>query len=314
MTAAHSSLANDKYGTMGASLNPNASIEEWQDASGLSWQAEEIELYRGDSNTPIQGSKGLVRNDTGEFLSIVSDRYQVVQPTEIMSFYNDLITKHDFQMHAAGTINGGRKIWALAKTGHEARIQGHDTLESYLLLATSFDRSLATVGRLTSLRMICQNQLNYMIRGDGADTKGSVSIPHTNTFDATQIHSELGFTGNSWEVFTENAEQLAERKVHHIEALNWLVNVFGDPELPVNEQVKGAKTIKDVYELYNGGAIGSNLQSTNGTAWGLMNATTEYLDHRRRSRDDDSRRNSAWFGNGSTIKQRAWNEAMRLAA
>ncbi|MBA8683743.1 hypothetical protein [Stenotrophomonas tumulicola] len=38
-----------------------------------------------------------------------------------------------------------------------------------------------------------------------------------------------------------------------------------------------------------------------------------YTDHRR-ARSDDHRRDAAWFGQGAAIKQRAWDEVLKLVA
>ena len=51
-----------------------------------------------------------------------------------------------------------------------------------------------------------------------------------------------------------------------------------------------------------------------GTAWGLLNSVTELVDHERRARSVDNRLNSAWFGLGAAVKQRAFEEALKLAA
>ena len=77
----------------------------------------------------------------------------------------------------------------------------------------------------------------------------------------------------------------------------------------VNEQALGS-----VRALYEGGGRGALLASSRGTAWGLLNSVTEYVDHHRRARSDDHRRDAAWFGQGAQLKQRAWDEAMKLVA
>ena len=77
----------------------------------------------------------------------------------------------------------------------------------------------------------------------------------------------------------------------------------------VNEQA-----VKPVRSLYDGGGKGALLASSRGTAWGLLNSVTEYVDHHRRARSEDHRRDAAWFGQGAQIKQRAWDEVMKLVA
>ena len=77
----------------------------------------------------------------------------------------------------------------------------------------------------------------------------------------------------------------------------------------VNEQA-----LASVRSLYEGGGRGALMASSRGTAWGLLNSVTEYVDHHRRARSDDHRRDAAWFGQGAQLKQRAWDEAMKLVA
>lgn len=57
---------------------------------------------------------------------------------------------------------------------------------------------------------------------------------------------------------------------------------------------------------------GSGLESTNGTSWGLLNAVTEYVGHERRARSNEYRLDSAWFGQGAVIKQKALDVALQL--
>jgi hypothetical protein len=59
----------------------------------------------------------LMRSDTEEALSVVSGDYQVVRPKEILEFYRDLVQQCGYSLETAGALNGGRKVWALAKTG-----------------------------------------------------------------------------------------------------------------------------------------------------------------------------------------------------
>jgi hypothetical protein len=88
---------------------------------------------------------------------------------------------------------------------------------------------------------------------------------------------------------------------------------LGDPALPLNDQ-PNQKAIQTVYGLYSGSGKGSDLASASGTAWGLVNGITEFVDVHRRARNQDNRLDSAWFGQGAQIKQKAFESAMALAA
>ena len=60
------------------------------------------------------------------------------------------------------------------------------------------------------------------------------------------------------------------------------------------------RALKKVQELYDGKGRGADLASASGTAWGLLNAVTEYVDHERRAKSQEYRLDSSWFGAGAT--------------
>src|SRR3546814_8839889 len=65
--------------------------------------------------------KVLYRSDTKAPLAVVSKRFQVVQPGEILEFYRDLTEVGGFELETAGVLREGRKFWALARTGQDRK-------------------------------------------------------------------------------------------------------------------------------------------------------------------------------------------------
>ena len=68
--------------------------------------------------------------------------------------------------------------------------------------------------------------------------------------------------------------------------MNFLVNLLGDPEVPLADQ-PNQKGLQQVYGLFTGAGKGSDLASASGTAWGLLNSVTEFVDHSRPERVND---------------------------
>lgn len=107
---------------------------------------------------------------------------------------------------------------------------------------------------------------------------------------------------------------LAERKVKSHEAMNYFLRVLCDADaVGGNSTLTNERALKKVQSLFDGQGRGAELDSAKGTAWGLLNAVTEYVDHERRARSDDHRTDSALFGSGALIKQRALDTALALA-
>lgn len=305
---------------LGNQLAPKQPVEVWARAAGMNWSIEEAEVRYVAAGTRNLGSihafpeqKVLYRSDTKAPLSVVSARYQVVQPSQILEFYRDLTEVGGFQLETAGVLKEGRKLWALARTGQSATLKGKDEVNAYLLLATACDGSLSTVAQFTSVRVVCNNTLAIAL----GDNSGAIKVPHRSQFDAQAVKRQLGIAISSWEAFMVRTKALSECKVSDATADKFLRRVLTYPTtnpadrdtVSVNE-----RAIKAVGQLYAGRGIGADLASASGTAWGLVNAITEFADHHRRARSDDHRRDAAWFGQGAAIKQKAWEEAMKLIA
>jgi len=74
------------------------------------------------------------------------------------------------------------------------------------------------------------------------------------------------------------------------------------------------RALKRVHALFEGEGRGSELAAAKGTAWGMLNAVTEFVDHERRARSTDNRMDSAWFGQGAILKQKALDQALLMVA
>ena len=308
-------IGNEPWHGLGNKLPANQPIEVWQREAGMEWGIEETDVLYSVSKgigihlKPNYDNKVLYRSDNHEALSVVSKRYKTVQPKEVLEFYRDLTVAGGFQLETAGVLKHGRKLWALAKTGQEVMLRGGDKVKGYLLLATSCDGSMATTAQFTSIRVVCNNTLQLAV----GEKKGAVKVPHSTTFDPIAVKRELGLGMSAWDSFMDSIQVMAERKVNKFETMNFLVEVLGDPALPLNEQ-PNQKALQSVYSLFAGGGKGSDMASASGTAWGLLNGVTEYVDHSRRSMSQDHRLDSAWFGAGASIKNKAFEEALKLAA
>jgi phage/plasmid-like protein (TIGR03299 family) len=301
---------------LGNKLVPQQPIETWKQQAGMDWQIEESEVrYITGSNSvgvinAFPEQKVLYRSDTKAPLAVVSKRFQVVQPGEILEFYRDLTACNGFELETAGVLRAGRKFWALARTGQSTTLRGRDKVDGYLLLATACDGTLATTAQFTSVRVVCNNTLQIAL----GDASSAIKVPHRSQFDPDVVKRQLGITVSSWDGFVARMKALCERPVNPDSAEELLRRVltYAGPESKhpiVNEQA-----LANVRSLYEGGGRGALMASSRGTAWGLLNSVTEYVDHHRRARSEDHRRDAAWFGQGAQLKQRAWDEVMKLVA
>ena len=300
---------------LGNPLTPHRPIDVWINEAGMNWQIEAGDvLFNAGASDELRiksfaDNQVLFRSDTLAPRSVVSKSFQIVQPREVLEFYRDLVAVGGFELETAGVLKGGRKFWALARTGQENRLKGDDRIKGYLLLATSCDGTLATTAQFTSVRVVCNNTLQVAVAHPG----GAVKVPHSTQFDPALVKQSLGIGLSAWDGFMGDVHRLAARPVNPLEAQRFLVEVLGDTKLAIDQQ-PNQRGIQTVRNLFEGKGRGSELASAQGTAWGLVNSVTEFVDHHRKARNQDFRLDSAWFGQGAALKDRAFQAALRLAA
>jgi len=305
---------------LGSQLTPGQPLEVWQREAGMSWTIEKADVRyvagSGDNLGSIHAFPGqnvLYRSDTKAPLSVVSDRFQVVQPRDVIEFYRDLVEAGGYELETAGVLKEGRKLWALARTGQSASLKGRDKVNGYLLLATACDGTLATTAQFTSMRVVCNNTLAISL----SEGTGAVKVGHRSQFDPQAVKRQLGIAISSWDGFVTRMKALTECKVKDDAVESFLKRVL---TYPVNLQADSVpiaindRALKAVQALYTGQGRGSEMASASGTAWGLLNSVTEYVDHHRRARSAESRLDAAWFGQGAALKQKAWDEVLKLVA
>ncbi|MFU9047940.1 DUF932 domain-containing protein [Acinetobacter tibetensis] len=324
---------------LGNPLTQNQPIEVWAQQAGMDWRIESSNVSymaqneRGQSIImPYEEQRVLYRSDTHAPLSVVSQRYQEVQPKQILEFYRDLTEQSGFELETAGVLKGGKKFWALARTGQSTALKGKDVSNGYILLATACDGTLATTAQFTSIRVVCNNTLAIALKGQNSST-GVVKVPHSTKFDAEKIKQQLGISVCAWEDHMYEMKQLSQRKVTQQEAAAYFDAVFNNTSLSIAEQDEGiiqfyrnvanqnqskeksepnGRAMSKVMTMFNGNGRGAELSSAKDTAYGLLCSITEFADHERRAMSQDHRLDSAWFGAGAGLKQRGLEQALRM--
>ncbi|RUS67260.1 hypothetical protein CUZ56_01203 [Saezia sanguinis] len=337
------SKQDEPWHGLGNALSPQQPISVWKREAGMDWHIRQAPVCfmthdhlmgkkQAADHLGILKSypdqKVLYRSDTQEPLSVVSKRYQVVQPGEILEFYKDLTQYAGYELETAGVLKGGRKFWALARTGQSISIKGKDSVNGYLLLATSCDGTLSTVATPTAVRVVCNNTLAIALQetlqdGQNGLKSTAIRVPHNTRFDGELVKKRLGIAVSHWDEFMYGMRQLAGRKIKDTQAQAYFRQVLCDNNTPQSHPVSNKvgrayvneeRMLGTVNALYQGHGRGAEMTAARGTAWGLLCAVTEYVDHERRARNTDNRLDSAWFGQGALIKQKALDQALQLVA
>ncbi len=99
---------------LGNQLPQNQPIEIWAQQAGMDWRIESSNVSYMAKNErgqnilmPYEEQRVLYRSDTHAPLSVVSQRYQEVQPKEILEFTVTLPSNRDLNWKQRGYLKGG---------------------------------------------------------------------------------------------------------------------------------------------------------------------------------------------------------------
>lgn len=181
--------------------------------SGLNWKVNQEPVYTESGNI-IQGFKANVRDSDDAVLGVVTDRYKVIQNEEAFAFTDELLGE-GVRYETAGSLQGGRRVWLLAKLPQEYIISG-ERISPYLVFSNTHDGSGAVKVAVTPIRVVCNNTLNLALNtasrswsmSHTGDVKGKMEEAKQTLFYAHTYMEELGK-----EFEKLRAQKISDRKV-----------------------------------------------------------------------------------------------------
>lgn len=230
-----------------------------------------------------------------DVLSVVGERYKVVQNEELFAFGDNLLDGGG-RWETAGSIKQGRVVFGSMALDRETVLDPSgvaDKINTYLLLHTSHDGSTAVQSSITPIRVVCQNTLNAALDG----VRQSFKIRHTQTVSGkvAAAREALGLAHAYMDKFDEMAQALIQTEIDKATFDKIVETAYPRPE----KDAKGALTkwqnkVDAIETIY--GSDTTNMIA--GTAWGAYNAMTERLDWFRTGRGDRGAENVAAAASG----------------
>jgi phage/plasmid-like protein (TIGR03299 family) len=196
---------------LGVRVPHEVTSEEAIRHAGLDWKVATtsvLAVLGGDREpTPVPRARAVVRQSDGTPLGIVGERYRPIQNAEAFAFFDEVVGEGQAIYHTAGGLNGGRRVWILAKLPGEIRVGGDDVTEKYLLLSNSHDGTSALRMLFTPVRVVCQNTLNIALRrgvGQASSIRHTASAP----LRIDEARRVLGLSTDFYDEFADTAARL----------------------------------------------------------------------------------------------------------
>lgn len=302
--------------------------------AGLDWEVDKKKLFINDSDDDsgsfleVDGNFAIVRKTDGKALGVVGSRYVPFQNRDAFKWFDQLVGLKEAIYETAGSLRGGKIVWLMSKLPNHLGWTD-DPIEQWLVLSNSHDGSRQVSVMATPIRVVCMNTLNAGIRRASAffEMRHTSRISSLETIiDARKV---LGTVTRYFEELDGVLHLLKSYSMGEQEIQRYIYNLF-----PIRTKDKPAPDAEDETEDFEFGpnvqkyvtkildlmetGKGSNISGVRGSAYGVFNAVTEFVDHwqpvKGKGEKMSNKLFSIWFGNGRLFKQRAFNQLVELVA
>lgn len=262
---------------IGKDVQECKSMEQVLRASGLDYGVTKKPVFTqagGDKPTfkPIPNRFVTTRSNDGHMYDVVSDKFQVVQNRDAFDFVNYMGDDLTFEK-AGETANG--MVYIIGKLP-QVNILG-DAFTPHVIFRNGFSGKVKITAAICPLRIVCQNQFNFAFK----NTQNAVTIRHVGNAEAKLQEAR--------EVLKMSADYMAE--------INAMANQYVGVKLTPDQL---EKVVNQMFPMANIESMNSfkrhQLEAARaafvnaynaddngnfrGTAWGLINAYTDYITHK----------------------------------
>lgn len=254
-------------------------------AAGLDWRVEahtpiveingeriqlnDTQLDQFGNVTKNDGFRALIRTDDNTVLSVVKGRYHVQQNDVVLDMAASINEVGDVEFETAGSLRGGRTVWALAKLGSDPRLDGLG-IERYILVAKSHDGSSPITVIPTDVRVVCSNTMALARKGEAL-----FKIRHTANASVRieEAKAALGAMYSAHDEMSDAILHMVDTTITNGKFEDIIKQLVGDPEAANSPKGKTQATnraaqLRASWELSENDGI-------RGTAMGVVNAAND---------------------------------------
>lgn len=270
---------------LGTVLDSPMDVDQAMEAAHLKgWNVHHAELHAmtPDGFKALDSHAATCRtnpiNGQIDVLGVTGKSYGIVQNEEAFAFAQNILDLSGTTVEAAGSLKGGKTVWMLLHLPQDVTLSGGDVIRPYLLVSTGHDGTTAMTVQATTIRVVCANTLQASLAGDHPTYK----VRHTSNASGSisDAREALDLGWSNMEAFEAEANAWINRVVSVEESIKIMDLLAPSPDWKDVEAGKMSKaaftraeTRRDLLWDLDRNDI------AHGSAWGLLNAFTEYADH-----------------------------------
>lgn len=312
---------------LGAEIPGGTKVKEGFAIAGLDWPVGKFPVFAevGGGLLKAPDNFAIVRRDTNKVLGVVGSQFTPVQNVDAFEAIDKVVGTGVANLVTAGSLKGGRLVWALLELPGEIQVRGNDRVKKYVTMINGHDGHTLHMTFCTPTRIVCWNTMQMAL----GRAELMTTTKHTRNVVAriNNIAEKLGHALKFFSVYEEKVKYLASIPVKSQQEVDkFLLRLKFERDMEKASAEKMQKHIEsaeaqEIRRLYETGK-GNTDPSVKHTFWTLLNGVTEYVDHFREPGGkkrfgldrQDARLSSAWLGTGAELKNRALDLALAMAA
>lgn len=265
----------------------------WAEArtlAGLDWEPVTAPAYdlvdspEGYRYEPIDGFYQIKRSDTGARLTVRPDSYTIITHAEMGEIVEAVLAQTGVKWETAGVLNGGRAVWCLAYLDEPVTLPGDTSVTlPYLGITNRHDGTGSCALRATSVRIVCANTFSAA-ELEGERTGTTFSFIHRGSWRDHLTEARDAVTGarREFHAYVELATDLLGVRVTRPQRELFITEFIPSPPAGlITDRV--ARNVEEARAAIRMILESQTTEQVSDTAFGLVQAAGEYLDHVRRA-------------------------------
>jgi phage/plasmid-like protein (TIGR03299 family) len=237
----------------------------------------------------VPGQQRIVRDDTLATLGVTTPQHHPITHAEMGEVLEALLQQTNVKYDTAGSVRGGKTVWALAYLDEPIVLKGDTTVTlPYVPLINHHDGNGALTAMSTSVRVVCANTVS-MAETQGNALGTSFKFRHTRNWRDKIDDAREVITGvrRDFAAYVELAEVLGSVRVTEEQTSRFIAAFIPThPDALISDRVM--RNVEEARAAIRTILASPTSEGIGGTALGLVQAGVEYADHYRKFRTVDS--------------------------
>ena len=270
-------MRTSTWTNIGKDVTACKDMEQVLQMSGLDYTVEKRPIFtypdiKDDGTRMIIPNRFITtRRQDGHTYDVVSDKFEIIQNRDAFDFVKYMGDELLFEK--AGETQSGM-VFVIGKLP-EVDILG-DKFTPHVIFRNGFSGKVKITAAICPLRIVCQNQFNFAFK----NTANTVQIRHVGNAEAKleEAKEVLRLSADYMAELNTMAEHFAAMRLDQARMERITDYLFPMPTEDMNPFKR--KSLEDARAKFISAHDAEDNRNFRGTAWGMVNAYTDYLTHK----------------------------------